>query len=81
MIQVVGETLIKIVILLFCDFLLLGIVSVMTNGMWFNPKENYQEWCSLNWFGVGLFTLIYWVVFLPFTIIYMVCKILTVGRK
>ena len=47
----------------------------------FNPKINYKKWSSLNWFGVWVFTILYWIAFLPFTILALICWIFTVGRK
>ena len=47
----------------------------------FNPKTNYENWDMLNWFGVWVFTVLYWIVFLPFTIIALIYWVFTVGRK
>jgi hypothetical protein len=47
----------------------------------FNPKENYNRWRRLNWFGVWFFTILYWIAFLPFTIIALIYWLFTVGRK
>lgn len=47
----------------------------------FNPKKNYNRWCKLNWFGVWVFTILYWIAFLPFTIIAFIYWLFTVGRK
>ena len=56
-----------------------------TGGFWFNPKENYARWNTLNWFGVWFLTICYWIAFLPITIIVAVSTavkwIFTVGRK
>ena len=48
---------------------------------YFNPKENYNRWYRLNWFGVWVFTILYWIAFLPFTIIALIYWIFTTGRK
>ena len=50
------------------------------HGFWFNPKTNYREWYKLNWFGVWFFTILYWIVFLPFTILVAIGWLFTVGR-
>ena len=47
----------------------------------FNLKENYKRWRKLNWFGVWILTILYWIAFLPFTIIALIYWIFTVGRK
>lgn len=47
----------------------------------FNLKENYKNWHRLNWFGVWVFTTLYWIAFLPFTIIAFIYWLFTVGRK
>lgn len=47
----------------------------------FNPKANYEYWYLYNWFGVWFFTILYWIAFLPFTIIALIYWIFTVGRK
>lgn len=47
----------------------------------FSLKANYKYWGMLNWFGVWFFTILYWIVFLPFTIMALIYWILTVGRK
>ena len=47
----------------------------------FNPKANYKYWNMLNWYGVWFFTILYWIVFLPFTIMALIYWIFTVGRK
>lgn len=47
----------------------------------FNLKANYKYWNMLNWFGVWFFTILYWVAFLPFTIMALIYWIFTVGRK
>jgi hypothetical protein len=47
----------------------------------FNLKENYKRWHKLNWFGVWFITILYWIAFLPFTIIALIYWLFTVGRK
>ena len=56
-------------------------VAVMNGDFAFNLKANYEKWDSLNWFGVWVFTISYWIVFLPFTIIALIYWLFTVGRK
>ena len=47
----------------------------------FSPKANYKHWDTLNWFGVWVFTILYWIAFLPFTVVAFVYWLFTVGRK
>ena len=47
----------------------------------FNPKENYKTWDMLNWFGVWFFTILYWIAFLPFTIMAIIYWLFTTRRK
>lgn len=50
-----------------------------------NPIENYKKWVSLNWFGVGVTTLLINIIFLPYAVVYWLFKLIyflfTVGRK
>ena len=57
------------------------IVSATNDGFAFNLKENYERWYMLNWFGVWFFTILYWIAFLPFTIMALIYWIFTVGRE
>lgn len=62
------------------------VLTFAKNGtFYFNPVENYEDWESLNWFGVLTFTLFLNVFFAPFAIIYWVGKffifIFTFGRR
>lgn len=70
---------------LFLGILLyLGLFIVISTGngdFAFNLKANYKRWYMLNWFGVWFFTVLYWITFLPFTIIALIYWIFTVGRK
>ncbi len=56
-------------------------VAIMNGDVAFSLKANYEKWYSLNWFGVWFFTIIYWIAFLPFTIIALIYWLFTVGRK
>jgi hypothetical protein len=56
-------------------------VTVMNDDFAFNLKANYERWYELNWFGVWFFTILYWIAFLPFTIIALIYWLFTVGRK
>ena len=62
-------------------FGLLIVVTIMNGDFAFNLEANYEKWNILNWFGVWFFTILYWIVFLPFTILALICWIFTVGRK
>ena len=60
----------------------LFIAITVTNGDFaFNLKPNYKKWDMLNWFGVWVFTILYWVAFLPFSIIALIYWMFTVGRN
>lgn len=52
---------------------------------YFNPIENYEKWHEMNWLGVWVFTIIYWIVFLPISILVGVTtglyKAFTFGRR
>ena len=62
-----------------CVFMLVWSVS---GGFCFNVRTNYRKrWRKLNWFGVWFFTILYWIVFLPFAIIAAILWLFTVGRK
>lgn len=66
------------ILLYFCIFI---VVTGRNGDFAFNLKTNYEKWDTLNWFGVWVFTILYWIVFLPFTIIALIYWIFTVGRK
>lgn len=70
-----------IVVIVCIDLVLLISVGNDDGQLFFNPKENYEHWDSLNWFGVWFFTILYWIAFLPFTIIAGIGWLFTVGRK
>lgn len=50
-----------------------------------NPIVNYKNWRMLNWFGIGMMTLFLNVIFIPYSVIYWLVKLIyfliTVGRK
>lgn len=72
----------KVIILLtILDFFFFILISGSTEDFWFNPKYNYEKWYELNWFGVGVLTILYWIAFLPITIILLIGWLFTVGRK
>ena len=47
----------------------------------FNPLRNYEEWDSMNWFGVILFTTLLNILFPAYSLAYWFWKLCTVGRK
>jgi hypothetical protein len=57
------------------------LATALSGDLAFNLKANYERWNALNWFGVWVLTILYWIAFLPFTIIALICWIFTVGRK
>lgn len=72
------EVFLLIVAIVYIDLVLLISVGNDDCQLFFNPKENYEYWDSLNWFGVWFLTILYWIVFLPFTIIAGICWLFTV---
>ena len=61
------------------------VFSALCDGkIYFNPVENYQTWDSFNWFGVLVGTIVYWIAFLPVSIIFGIMSgmmyLFTVGR-
>ena len=55
------------------------------DNIYFNPVENYKTWDSLNWFGVWVGTIVYWIAFLPVSILFGIMAgmmyLFTVGRN
>ena len=53
-------------------------------NIYFNPVENYKTWDSFNWFGVLVGTIVYWIAFLPVSILFGIIAgmmyLFTVGR-
>ena len=58
----------------------------------FNPIRNYNKWTRLNWFGIGVITILLNIIFIPYAVCYWIYKIVaiiccliywlfTVGRK
>ena len=66
---------------LFFDLAFFGIFSVILNDFFFNPFENYKTWDILNWFGVWTITILYWILFLPVSIMLVIYKLFTIGRR
>ena len=58
------------IILFFCEDL-----------SFFNPIRNYRKWKSLNFLGVGFFTILLHILLPHFAIIYWIYKLFTIGRK
>ena len=50
-----------------------------------NPIRNYEEWEALNWFGVGVTTILLNIICLPYAVCYWIYKLVrwmfTVGRQ
>lgn len=46
-----------------------------------HKQQEKVKWYKLNWFGVGLFTVLYWILCSGTGIIYLFIKLITVGRK
>ena len=81
---------IELVIAIGVVYFVLSFSYLVCTGMYaghhyFNPRINYEEWYKLNMFGVLFFTLLIYILFAPWAIIYWAFKILvamfTVGRR
>lgn len=63
-----------------CIWSILGafILSIMVNFdlTIFNPVRNYKKWVKLNWFGIFIITLLLNIIFMPYSILYWIYKIL-----
>ena len=82
-----------VVILCFFDAVIGVVIATITRDFSiFNPIRNYKEWKNMNWFGVGVITLLLNVIFIPCALFYWMIKIIeflccciyflfTVGRK
>lgn len=50
-----------------------------------NPVRNYNKWTSLNYFGIGVITILINIIWLPYSIIYwmsmLIGTLFTIGRK
>ena len=46
-----------------------------------DPIRNYEEWGSMNWFGVGLFTIVLNIACPVISIFYWFMKLCTIGRR
>ena len=75
----------NVVLVVILDALLFMLSIVLLDGVYLNPKSNYEKWYTLNWFGVLFLTVLYWVIFLPVSVavgmVWVVYKLFTVGRK
>lgn len=74
-----------ILLLSFLDFLFWVLFTAKTDNVYFNPIENYETWSEMNWFGVWVCTILYWILFLPVSIVCGVAAgvyvLFTVGRR
>lgn len=71
---------------LFIDYMCFAIVTLLADGeLFFNPFKNYEKWDCFNWVGVWILTILYWIIFLPMSIIlgalYGIYKLFTIGRR
>ena len=68
----------------FISFILWVLHLAIFDDAYFNPKSNYEKWYDLNWFGVLFLTVLYWVIFLPVSVVvgigWVVYKLFTFGR-
>jgi len=76
---------ILIITLIYFGVILLIIEDNRYNLPFLNPLRNYETWTKINWFGIWVITILLNIIFIPYAIIYWVCKLfrfmLTVGRK
>ena len=75
-----------IVVYLVLDFgLFLAVTGGIEYNLRFNPIQNYKDWDMMNWFGVLICTILYWMLFLPVSIVVGVFsgirKLFTIGRR
>ena len=67
------------------DVIIWVATTLFGGGVYFEPKDNYEEWSRMNWIGVWVCTILYWIAFLPITIVYWVSagihKLFTFGRR
>lgn len=70
-----------IMFFLFIDYMCFSIFTLLADGkLFFNPFKNYEKWYELNWFGVWTITILYWIMFLPVSIMLGIYKLFTIGR-
>jgi hypothetical protein len=76
----------KIVAIVFLDMVtwLFFTLTLGKDEAYFNPADNYLMWDEMNWIGVWVCTVLYWIAFLPVAIILGVgaglYKLFTFGR-
>jgi hypothetical protein len=74
-----------VVAICFFNCLIWLLFTILFDGIYFNPKDNYEKWYELNWCGTMFFTILYWIIFLPITlivgIVWVIFKMFTVGRN
>lgn len=89
------DSVVPIVILIM--FIITAIEALILNSIdfdlsIFNPIRNYNKWTNLNWFGIGIITILLNIIFVVYAICYWVYKIIqivceliywlfTVGRR
>ena len=77
----------EILAFIFFDALgwLLLTLTVFEDELHFNPIENYLMWDEMNWIGVWVCTILYWVLFFPVAILLGIgvgiYKLFTFGRR
>jgi len=59
----------------------LVIICKCSDLYFFNPIRNYKKWKSLNFLGVGFFTILLHILFPHMAIIYWIYVLFTFGRK
>ena len=47
----------------------------------FNPVRNYKKWTKLNWFGIGIITILLNIIFVPYAICYWIYKLIRISCK
>ena len=73
------------VIIAIVMYILITLDIILKNDCFLNPLKNYNKWITMNWFGIGVITILLNIIFLPYAIIYWIYKLFhwlfTVGRK
>ena len=68
-----------IVVLCFLDAVIgVAFAATTRDFSMFNPIRNYEEWESMNWFGVGVTTLLLNIIFIPCALLYWMFKIIEI---
>jgi uncharacterized membrane protein len=73
------EVIFSLIIIFIVELFMLSLI--VEDFSIFNPIRNYRQWSSLNWFGVGVITLLLNIIFIPYAVGYWIYKLFTIGRR